>query len=162
VALLQVLLPEGERRYLRDCGITMLPLAQLNAVLAPLGYVLVGTKTRAAERFVLCTDVHGEIERYGRFALRRIEKEMCDAYMDVGVRPHHGVWAPAECHARRGTVADALVLWLRCRGSRGALCLTLWLPRGGPAGHHPTAPRVCATRAGVCPPTGRGTRLVVL
>jgi hypothetical protein len=43
VALLRVMLPEGERRYLRDCGIATLPLAQLNAVLAPLGYVLVGS-----------------------------------------------------------------------------------------------------------------------
>jgi hypothetical protein len=75
VALLQVLLPEGERRYLRDCGIMTLPLAQLNKVLAPLGYVLVGTKTRSAERFVLCTDARGEVERYGLFELRRIEEE---------------------------------------------------------------------------------------
>jgi hypothetical protein len=53
VALLRVLLPEGERRYLRDCGIATLPLAQLNAVLEPLGYVLVGTKTRSPVRFVV-------------------------------------------------------------------------------------------------------------
>jgi hypothetical protein len=65
VALLQVLLPAGERRYLRDCGIATLPLAQLNQVLAPLGYVLHGSKTRAAERVVLCTDTHGQVERYG-------------------------------------------------------------------------------------------------
>jgi len=75
VALLSALLPEGERRYLRDCGIVTLPLAQLNAVLAPLGYVLVGTKTRAPDRFVLCTDTHGQVERYGLFELRRTEKE---------------------------------------------------------------------------------------
>jgi hypothetical protein len=73
VALLQVLLPAGERRYLRNCGILTLPLAHLNAVLAPLGYVLVGTKTRSAERFVLCLDAHGQIERYGLFALQRVE-----------------------------------------------------------------------------------------
>jgi hypothetical protein len=81
VALLQVLLPEGERRYLRDCGITTLPLAQLNEVLAPLSYVLVGTKTRSAERFVLCSDAQGKVERYGLFALRRVaeEREMTDA-----------------------------------------------------------------------------------
>jgi hypothetical protein len=65
------MLPEGERRYLRDCGIATLPLAQLNAVLAPLGYVIVGTKTRAAARFVLCLDARGQVERYGLFALRR-------------------------------------------------------------------------------------------
>jgi hypothetical protein len=40
-----VLLPEGERRYLQDCAIATLPLAQLNVVLAPLGYVIVGSKT---------------------------------------------------------------------------------------------------------------------
>lgn len=72
VALLQVLLPEGERRYLRDCGIMTLPLAHLNAVLAPLGYMLVGGKTRAADRFVLCTDAHGQVEPYGLFELRRV------------------------------------------------------------------------------------------
>jgi hypothetical protein len=75
VALLQVLLPEGERRYLRDCGITTLPLAQLNAVLAPLGYVLVGTKTRSADRFVVCADAHGQVERFGLFELKWIDKE---------------------------------------------------------------------------------------
>jgi hypothetical protein len=75
VALLQVLLPEGERRYLRDCGIMTLPLAQLNAVLEPLGFVLVGTKTRSPERFVLCTDSHGQVERYGLFALQRLEED---------------------------------------------------------------------------------------
>jgi hypothetical protein len=76
VALLRVLLPEGKPRYLRDCGITTLPLAQLNAVLAPLGYVIVGSKTRAAARFVVCRDAYGQVERYGLFELRRLEKEM--------------------------------------------------------------------------------------
>jgi hypothetical protein len=75
VALLRVLLPEGKPRYLRDCGITTLPLAQLNAVLAPLGYVLVGTKTRSVERFVRCMDAHGQVERYGLFELRQVEAE---------------------------------------------------------------------------------------
>ncbi len=68
-------MPEGERRYLRDCGIARLPLAQLNAVLAPLGYVLVGTNTRSSERFVLCSDAHGQVERYGLFELQRVEEE---------------------------------------------------------------------------------------
>jgi hypothetical protein len=44
----------------------------LVVVLAPLGYVLVGTKTRAAERFVVCRDAHGGVERYGLFELRRL------------------------------------------------------------------------------------------
>jgi hypothetical protein len=71
LALLQVFLPEGKPRYLWDCGIITLPLAQLNQVLAPLGYVLVGRKTRSPARFVRCTDAHGQVERYGLFALRR-------------------------------------------------------------------------------------------
>jgi hypothetical protein len=75
VALLQVLLPEGKPRYLRDAGIATLPLVQLNAVLAPLGYVLVGMKTRSAARFVRCMDAHGQVERYGLFALRRLAAE---------------------------------------------------------------------------------------
>jgi hypothetical protein len=65
-------LPEGERHDLRDCGIATLPLAQLNAVLAPLGYVIRGTKTRLADRFGLCLDAQGGIERYGLFALQRL------------------------------------------------------------------------------------------
>src|SRR5919198_4692470 len=51
MVLLQVMLPEGERRYLRDYGIMTLPLAQLNAVLALMGYVIVATKTRSPDRF---------------------------------------------------------------------------------------------------------------
>ena len=74
LALLQGLLPEGQPRYLRDAGITTLPLAQLNAVLAPLGYVIHATKTRSAARFVVCTDRQGQIERYGLFALRRLQE----------------------------------------------------------------------------------------
>jgi hypothetical protein len=75
VGLLSVLLPAGERRYLRDCGIMTLPLAQLNAVLAPMGYVIHGTKTRSPDRFVLCTDAQGQVERYGLFELRRLEED---------------------------------------------------------------------------------------
>jgi hypothetical protein len=75
LALLSVLLPEGERRYLRDCGIATLPLAQLNAVLAPQGYVIQATKTRSSKRFVLCTDAYGEVESYGLFELRRVEED---------------------------------------------------------------------------------------
>lgn len=41
-------------------------------MLVPLGEVLVGTKTWSAERFVWCTEAHGEIERYGLFELRRV------------------------------------------------------------------------------------------
>jgi YD repeat-containing protein len=50
-------------------------LAQLDAVLAPLGHVIWGPKMWAAERLVLCTDAHGQVERYGFFALRRLQEE---------------------------------------------------------------------------------------
>jgi len=40
--------------------------------------VLVGSKTRSAERFVLCTDARGEIERYGLFELQQVAA--CDEY----------------------------------------------------------------------------------
>jgi hypothetical protein len=82
VALLQVLFPDGKPRYLRDCGIATLPLAQLNAVLAPLGYVIVGRKTRSAERFVVCTDSRGGVERYGLFELKRLEEYDSDGAGD--------------------------------------------------------------------------------
>jgi hypothetical protein len=82
VALPQILLPEGKPRYLRDCGITTLPLAQLNAVLEPLGYVIRGSKTRSAERFVRCTDTHGGVERYGLFELKRLEEHDSDGAGD--------------------------------------------------------------------------------
>jgi hypothetical protein len=75
LALLQMLLPEGKPRYLRDYGIATLPLAQLNAVLAPLGYVIRGSKTRSAACFVVCTDSRGEVERYGLFQLRNLAEE---------------------------------------------------------------------------------------
>lgn len=56
VALLRVLRPEGQPRDLRDGGITTWPLAHVNAVLAPLGYVIVATKTRSLDRVVMCRD----------------------------------------------------------------------------------------------------------
>jgi len=31
--------------------------------------------TRSPARFVLCSDAHGEVERYGLFELRRLEEE---------------------------------------------------------------------------------------
>ena len=43
-------------------------------MLAPLGDGLVSTKTRSAERLVLCIDARGEVARYGLFALPRVEE----------------------------------------------------------------------------------------
>jgi hypothetical protein len=85
VALLRVLLPEGKPRYLRDYDITTLPLAQLKAVLAPLGDVIRGTKTRLAERLVLCIDARGGVERDGLFERRRIEEAHGEAERSMAV-----------------------------------------------------------------------------
>jgi hypothetical protein len=49
-------------------------VAQLNQVLGLLDYVLGGTKTWSAGRYVVCTDAHGQVERYGLFELQRIEE----------------------------------------------------------------------------------------
>lgn len=68
LSLLKALLPQ--KRYLRDLGIETLPLARLNARLAPLGYVIDAKKVRDAERFVACTDAYGQVEPFGLFELR--------------------------------------------------------------------------------------------
>ena len=76
VALLTLLFPAGQPVYPRTrYGWRTFPLAEINRLLAPAGYVLHATKTRAPDRFILCTDAQGGVERYGLFELRRVEKE---------------------------------------------------------------------------------------
>jgi hypothetical protein len=75
VALVQRLLPEGQPVYLRDRGITELPLYGLNAVLARQGYVIHATKVRNPKRFVACMDKEGRVERFGLFELKPIPPE---------------------------------------------------------------------------------------
>jgi hypothetical protein len=50
-------------------------IAPMNAVLEPWSHVLRGTKTRSADRFVLGTDAHGQVEPYGLFGLQRLSEE---------------------------------------------------------------------------------------
>jgi hypothetical protein len=69
-----MLLPEGERRYLRDLGITTIPLVQLNTLLASEGYVLEAYKVRDRKRFVDCVGQDGIPEPFGLFELRRLEE----------------------------------------------------------------------------------------
>jgi len=71
VALVKGLLTEGQPVYLRDQGITELPLYELNGVLERQGYVIHAAKVRDATRFVRCTDKQGRMERYGLFDLRQ-------------------------------------------------------------------------------------------
>jgi hypothetical protein len=70
VAQVKALLPEGQAVALRDNGITELPLARLNARLAPRGYVIHASKGRDPKRYVACRDKDGRLEQYGQFELR--------------------------------------------------------------------------------------------
>jgi excisionase family DNA binding protein len=74
VALVRALLPEGQRVYLRDKGITELPLLALNAILAPQGLVIHAAKVRDRRRSVACTDHFGRVEGFGLFELRAREE----------------------------------------------------------------------------------------
>jgi hypothetical protein len=66
----KALLPEGRAVALRDKGITELPLARLNAWLAPYGYVIHARKGRDHTRLVACVDHEGQVTPYGVFELR--------------------------------------------------------------------------------------------
>jgi excisionase family DNA binding protein len=70
LALVKALLPEGERVYLRDKGITELPLAALNAILEPQGYTIRAAKGRDRRRAVACIERDGRVESFGLFELR--------------------------------------------------------------------------------------------
>jgi hypothetical protein len=70
VAQVKALLPEGQAVALRDKGITELPLARLNARLAPYGYVIHARKGRDRTRLVACMDHEGTVTPYGVFELR--------------------------------------------------------------------------------------------
>jgi hypothetical protein len=72
VAQVKVLLPEGTAVALRDKGITELPLARLNARLAPQGYIIRATKGDDRQRLVACINEEGRVERYGLFELEPI------------------------------------------------------------------------------------------
>src|SRR5262245_45048143 len=66
----KALLPEGQAVALRDKGISELPLARLNARLAPRGYVIHASKGRIAQQMVACTGGDGRVEQFGLFELR--------------------------------------------------------------------------------------------
>src|SRR4029450_2130183 len=69
-------LPEGQAVVLRDKGITELPLARLNARLAPHGYVIHASKGRDRARLVACMDHDGKVTPYGVFELRSMPPEV--------------------------------------------------------------------------------------
>jgi hypothetical protein len=72
VARVRQLFPERQPVYLRDHGITELPLHGLNAILARHGLMIHTTKGRDPTRQVSCTLEHGRIQGFGLFELRPI------------------------------------------------------------------------------------------
>jgi hypothetical protein len=64
VAQVKALLPEGQAVALRDKGITELPLARLNARLAPYSYVIHASKGQDRTRLVACMDQDGKVTPY--------------------------------------------------------------------------------------------------
>jgi hypothetical protein len=75
VTQVKALLPEGQTVALRDKGITELPLARLNAQLAPHGYVIHASKGRDRTRLVACMDQDGRVTPYELFALWPLSPE---------------------------------------------------------------------------------------
>ena len=68
----KALLPEGQAVALREKGITELPLARLNARLAPHGYVIHVTNGSHLRPSVACVNEEGQVEQYQWFELGRI------------------------------------------------------------------------------------------
>ena len=75
----KALLPEGQAVALWDKGVTELPLAQLNARLAPYGYAIHARKGRDHTRLVACMDHEGRVTPYGVFELRPISPDASGA-----------------------------------------------------------------------------------
>jgi hypothetical protein len=75
VAQVKALLPEGQAVALRDKGITELPLARLNARLAPQGYVIHAKKGRDRSRQVACINHDGSVILYEWFGLCPMSSE---------------------------------------------------------------------------------------
>jgi hypothetical protein len=75
VTLVKSLLPEGQSVYLRDKGITELPLHALNVILERHGLRIHASKVRECKRSVACTDKDGRIAHYGLFELRQVQQE---------------------------------------------------------------------------------------
>jgi hypothetical protein len=72
VALIQLLFPEGQRIAPREkYGWQTFPLAQINAVLRHERLFIDPIATRKASQAITCTEIHGGVEQYGLFELRR-------------------------------------------------------------------------------------------
>jgi hypothetical protein len=74
LAQVKALLPVQQPVYLRDQGITELPLYGLNALLKKHGLLIQARKVRNQKKFVRCTDKHGQTEVFGLFILEPIKE----------------------------------------------------------------------------------------
>ena len=79
----KALLPEGQAVALGDKGITELPLARLNARLAPLGCIIHASKGHDPKRLVACAGEGGLVEQFGLFELRPIEAGSSESIIDI-------------------------------------------------------------------------------
>jgi hypothetical protein len=74
VAQVKQLLPEGQAVALRQHGITMLPLAGLNRILAKHRLVIQTNKGDDPTQMVACVNDYGKVEENGLFELRREQR----------------------------------------------------------------------------------------
>lgn len=72
---LQAILPLGKHVYLRDHGITHLPLYCLNQALQTHGLMIHAQKVQDPKRVVTCTEQDGQEESYGLFTLKKLNRE---------------------------------------------------------------------------------------
>jgi hypothetical protein len=72
IAQVKALLPEGNPVYLRECGITEIPLEALNTRLAGQGYRIHASQSGNVQRGVACIDRDGRVTRYALFELRPV------------------------------------------------------------------------------------------
>jgi hypothetical protein len=89
VAQVKAWLPEGQAVGLGDKGITELPLARLNARLAPLGYIIHASKGHDPKELLACTGEDGQVEQFGLFELRQVCQRA--SYSDARRRGNGGL-----------------------------------------------------------------------
>ena len=90
----KALLPEGQAVALWDKGLTELPLARLNARLAPHGYVMHARKGRDRTRLVACMEHGGTVTPSGVFELRPVAPEVAGRTNGTGA----GGNSPLQAH----------------------------------------------------------------
>ena len=111
VAQVKALLPEGQAVSLRDKGITELPLARLNARLAPQGYVIHARKGPDRTRLVACVDTDDRVTPYGLFELRSMSRKA----------------SGRTRHAGPGEIAPSLAISMQSRRTKGRVDETIVL-----------------------------------